>query len=241
MTTCPEDVISQSGDLVITDMTRCTVCGDCVQVCQTEAREIVGRQVTVAHVIAEIEKDIAFYDESGGGVTLSGGEPLMQPDFVYALLQSCKERDIHTAVDTSGLANWKTMQRIAEYVDLVLYDLKLMDSERHRRFTGVPNELILANLRALAALHVPTLVVRVPIIPGINDDDENVRQLGQFVASLARPPQISLLPYHKAGLAKYARLNRVYALPATPSPSDERITEIATTLQGFGTSVRIGG
>ena len=112
------------------------VCGDCAQVCQAEAREIVGRRVTVAEVMAEVEKDIVFYDESGGGVTFSGGEPLMQPDFLRALLQSCKEKEIRTAVDTSGLAAWKTLQSVSENVDLFLYDLKLMDDEKHRRVYG---------------------------------------------------------------------------------------------------------
>lgn len=240
LTACPEHVISQSDGLIITDMIKCTVCGDCVQVCQTEAREIIGHQVTVAEVITEIEKDIAFYDESGGGVTFSGGEPLMQPDFLLALLQGCKERDIHTAVDTSGLANWKTVQRIAEYVDLFLYDLKLIDDARHRQFTGISNELILANLRSLA-LPGRTIMVRVPIIPGLNDNPEDIAQLGQFVLSLAHRPPISILPYHKAGVNKYARLNKPYALPETQPPPDGRVAEIMTTLQELGLEVRTGG
>jgi pyruvate formate lyase activating enzyme len=216
------------------------VCGDCAQVCQAEAREIVGRRVTVAEVMAEVEKDIVFYDESGGGVTFSGGEPLMQPDFLCALLQSCKEKEIHAAVDTSGLAAWKTLRQISQDVDLFLYDLKLMDDEKHRRFTGVSNELILSNLRALAS-QGSAITVRVPIIPGVNDDDENISRLGEFVASLPHVPFVSILPYHKAGADKYVRLNKTYALPQTQSPSDERMAEIATLLQGFGISVKVGG
>jgi len=240
LTICPENAIAESDGSFITDLSKCTVCGDCVQVCQTEAREIVGRAMTAAQVMAEIEKDIAFYDESGGGVTFSGGEPLMQPDFLLALLQGCKERDIHTAVDTSGLASWTTVQRVAEYVDLFLYDLKLIDDTRHRQFTGVSNELILTNLRALARRGC-AISVRVPIIPGVNDDPENIAQLGQFVLSLAHPPPISILPYHKAGINKYARLNKPYALPETQPPPDGRVAEIVTTLQELGLKVRTGG
>jgi pyruvate formate lyase activating enzyme len=237
---CTHGAISLSGDSIITDETLCQVCGDCAQVCQAEAREIVGRRVTVAEVMAEVEKDIVFYDESDGGVTFSGGEPLMQPDFLRALLQSCKEKEIHTAVDTSGLAAWKTLQSISELVDLFLYDLKLMDDEKHRQFTGVSNELILSNLRALAS-QGSTLTVRVPIIPGVNDDDEDISRLGEFVASLSHVPSVSILPYHKAGADKYVRLNKTYAMPQIQPPSDERMAEIATILQGFGLTVKVGG
>ena len=240
MEACTHGAISLSGDSVITDDARCVVCGDCVQVCQAEAREIIGRRATVAEVMAEVEKDIVFYDESGGGVTFSGGEPLMQADFLRALLQSCEEQEIHTAVDTSGLAAWKTLQSVSEHVDLFLYDLKLMDDEKHRRFTGVSNDLILSNLRALAS-QGSAITVRVPIIPGVNDDDENISRLGEFVASLSRVPPVSILPYHKAGADKYARLNKTYALLQTQSPSDERLTEITTLLQGFGLAIKVGG
>jgi pyruvate formate lyase activating enzyme len=237
---CPQGAISLLDDLIVTDDTLCLVCGDCAQVCQTEARQIIGRQVTVAQVMAEIEKDVIFYDQSGGGVTFSGGEPLMQPDFLYALLASCEEKEIHTVVDTSGLAAWKTLQRISSKVDLFLYDLKVMDSERHRRYTGVSNEVILSNLRALA-LQGSQIAVRMPLIPGVNDDDENLSQMCEFVASLAHPPSVSLLPYHKAGIDKYAHLRRTCALPDTEPPSDERVEEIKATLQRFGLDVKLGG
>jgi pyruvate formate lyase activating enzyme len=237
---CAQGAITQTEDSIVTDEDKCTFCGDCVQTCYAEAREIVGRTVTVVQVMAEIERDVAFYDESGGGVTFSGGEPLMQPDFLYALLQSCREKEIHTAVDTSGLAPWKTLQRISQYVNVFLYDLKLMDDEKHCRFTGVSNELILTNLQSLSQ-EGHTINVRVPIIPGINDDDENIFKLGEFVASLARPPQISILPYHKAGINKYARLNKTYTLPETQLPSSDRIAEIEAVLQGFGLQVKMGG
>ncbi len=237
---CPEDAILQVDSSTSVDTARCTLCGDCVRACFAEAREIVGREMTIAQVMQEIEKDVIFYDESGGGVTFSGGEPLQQADFLFLLLQGCKDKEIHTAVDTSGLAPWKTLARIAEYVDVFLYDLKVMDDEKHRRFTGVSNHLILSNLEALSE-EGRTINVRVPIIPGINDDDENLKRLGSFAASLARPPRVSILPYHKAGITKYTRLNKTYSLPDTASPSDERMAGIAAVLQAFGLCVKTGG
>jgi pyruvate formate lyase activating enzyme len=196
--------------------------------------------MTVAQVMSQIEKDVVFYDQSGGGVTFSGGEPLMQCGFLRALLRECKERGIHTAVDTSGLANGKALEQIGECADLFLYDLKIMNAEKHRHFTGVSNALILDNLRALAQSG-RQIRIRAPIIPGINDDEGNISELGQFVASLARRPPVSLLPYHKAGVHKYARLQKAYALPEAPTPQEERMNTIAKALTSHGLEVRVGG
>ncbi|MFQ5795174.1 MAG: glycyl-radical enzyme activating protein [Candidatus Bipolaricaulia bacterium] len=237
---CPPGAISMDGDVVSTDREKCTLCGACAETCYAEAREIVGREMTVAQVMVEIERDIPFYDESGGGVTFSGGEPLVQRDFLLALLQTCKEKEIHTAVDTCGFATWKTLDSIREYVDLFLYDLKLMDEVKHRKFTGVSNELILHNLRALAT-RGHNIVLRVPIIPGINDDDENVRQIGAFATALPRLDRVDLLPYHHTAVDKYHRLNKTYKLADTHPPSDERMAEIAAILQGLGLPVKKGG
>jgi len=194
----------------------------------------------VAQVMTEIERDIPFYDESGGGVTFSGGEPLFQLDFLLALLRACREKEIHTAVDTCGFTPWETLDDIREYVDLFLYDLKLMDDAKHQEFTGVSNKLILENLQALS-LRGHNVILRVPIIPRINDDDENIRQTGAFAAALPHLNRVDILPYHYAAVEKYKRLNKVYGLPETRSPSDERITEIAQVLRGFGLHVKIGG
>jgi len=237
---CDQGAISWDSDVVSTDREKCVLCGACVEACYAEAREIVGREVTVAQVMAEIERDIAFYDESGGGVTFSGGEPLLQPGFLLALLRACKEKEIHTALDTCGFATWETLDSIREHVDLFLYDLKLMDDARHRKFTGVSNELILRNLQMLSA-QGHNIFLRVPIIPGINDDDENIRQIGTFAAALPHLDQVDILPYHRAGSEKYNRLNKVYGLPETRPPSDERMAEITQILRGFGLQVKIGG
>jgi pyruvate formate lyase activating enzyme len=240
LTICREGAISKNGSGIITNGELCTLCGDCVETCYADAREIIGREVTVAEVMAEIKKDIAFYDESGGGVTFSGGEPLLQRDFLRVLLRACREKEIHTTVDTSGFAPWATFEHIRADVDLFLYDLKLMDNASHQRFTSVSNQLVLQNLQLLSR-RGHNLIVRVPIIPGITDDDENLRQIGAFVAALPQPHPIELLPYHHIGADKYHRLNIAYKLPNIQPPSPERMDEIVEKLQNFDVAVKIGG
>lgn len=237
---CDQGAVSWDGDVVATEREKCTLCGACVKACYAEARQIVGQEMTAAQVMAEIERDIPFYDESGGGVTFSGGEPLLQRDFLLALLRAYKEKEIHTALDTCGFAPWETLDDIREHVDLFLYDLKLMDDARHRKFTGVSNEAILGNLPAISQ-RGHNIILRVPIIPGINDDAKHIRQIGMFAAGLPRLNRVDLLPYHHAGTEKYHRLDKVYGLPETRPPSDERMAEIAQILRGFGLHVKMGG
>ena len=237
---CEQGAIAWNGNGPVTDLEKCRQCGACAAVCYAEAREQVGRKMTVEQVMAEIERDIAFYDESGGGVTFTGGEPLLQRDFLSALLQACREKEIRTALDTSGFAAWETIELIRGYVDLFLYDLKLIDDARHRQFTGVSNAPILRNLQALSQ-RGHAIRLRVPVIPGINAEDESVRQIGAFAAALPHLNGVDLLPYHRIGIDKYIRTNRVYKLSETRSPSDEQMAEIVHTLNSFGLSVRIGG
>ena len=237
---CKQSAISWDGDVISTDMEKCTLCGVCVEACYAEAREMIGREMTVAQVMAEIERDIAFYDESAGGATFSGGEPLWQRDFLLDLLRACQEKEIHTAVDTCGFATWETVDSVREYVDLFLYDLKLMNDARHQKFTAVSNELILSNLRALAEWG-ENIILRVPIIPGINDDDESLRQLGAFAATLPDVNRISLLPYHPTAVEKYKLLQKTCGLQGVSPPSDGRMAEIAEILSEFGLQVKIGG
>jgi pyruvate formate lyase activating enzyme len=238
--TCAEGALSWENETVVIDSDRCTLCGACAETCYAQAREVIGREMTVAAVMAEVARDITFYDESGGGVTFSGGEPLSQPDFLLALLRACQGQGIHTAVDTCGFAAWKVLDRIRPYVDVFLYDLKLMDDASHRRFTGVANKQILANLRALSS-QGHAIILRVPIIPGINDDEEAIRQIGAFAGTLAHLNEIDLLPYHHIGMDKYARLNKTYQLSGTQPPSEQRMAEIAQQLSGLWLPVRIGG
>ncbi|MFC1974836.1 glycyl-radical enzyme activating protein [Chloroflexota bacterium] len=240
LTVCEQGAISKNGDGIITDGEKCALCGICVETCYAEAREIIGREMTTPQVMAEIEKDIAFYDESGGGVTFSGGEPLLQRDFLLALLQACREKEVHTTVDTCGFAARPVFERIRPYVDLFLYDLKLIDDARHQKFTGVSNQLILQNLQALSQ-HGHRMILRVPIIPGVNDDDESLQQIGVFVANLPQPHPVEILPYHHIGADKYHRLNKVYELADIQPPSNERMAEIGQLLQRFSLQVKTGG
>ena len=237
---CPQGAISKNGRGIVTDLEACSACGACVDVCYSDARVLVGKTWSVAEVLAAVERDRPFYDQSGGGVTFSGGEPLMQPAFLLALLQACKERGLHTTVDTCGFAAKEVFADIADYVDLFLYDLKVMDDARHKDVTGVSNRLILDNLRMLSQSG-HDLVLRVPIIPGVNDDRENLEHLGQFIASLPHLNRVDILAYHQTGMEKYQRLHRSYRLSETNPPSEARMDEIAAYLSTFGLSVKVGG
>jgi pyruvate formate lyase activating enzyme len=237
---CTQGATTWDSESIAIDREKCTRCGVCVEVCHAEARRIAGQEMTVAQVMAEIERDIPFYDESGGGVTFSGGEPLMQQDFLLALLRACRQQEIHTAMDTCGFSTWKALDTIREHVNLFLYDLKLMDPARHQTFTGVSNESILSNLQALSR-HGHAIVLRVPLIPGVNDDDENVRQTGAFAADLPHLERVDILPYHRAGIDKYHRLDKDYGLPKINPPTDEKVAEAARILREFDLHVKIGG
>ncbi len=237
---CPHGALSWNGGGLLTTGEACQVCGACVEACYAEARELVGRETSVAALLAEIERDRPFYDESGGGATFSGGEPLAQPEFLRAALQACRARDLHTALDTCGYAPWKILDRVRPFVDLFLYDLKLLDEARHRRFTGVSNALILSNLRALSAAG-HEIVLRLPVIPGVNDDAEAIRRIGAFAAALPHSHPIDLLPYHRAAADKYERLGRTYQLGEIRPPTPEKMTEMAGYLSRQGLQVQIGG
>jgi pyruvate formate lyase activating enzyme len=237
---CAPSALSLNGDAVLIDRYRCDLCGACADACLPGALELVGREVTVEEVMGEIEKDRAFYDESGGGVTFSGGEPLAQPEFLADLLQSCKRQDISTVVDTCGFASREVIDRVRGQVDLFLYDLKIMDESRHQSFTGVSNQPIHENLRWLSGQGA-AMVVRYPMLPGINDDERNVREMGEFLASLPNRPPIDILTYHKTGIDKYARLDREYALPEMEPPADEDVAEVAQLLNRCGLRVTVRG
>ena len=215
------------------------MCGKCCQVCPTGALAITGKQVTLKEVLREIDKDSIFYDESEGGVTFSGGEPLLQLDFLSALLKECKDWNIRTAVNTCGYASHDAIAKISDKVDLFLYDIKTMDEKKHIKYTGVSNKPILENLKRLAE-NGSNIQVRFPIIPGINDDKDNVTETAEFVAS-CRIKNISLLPYHRAGIEKYKGLSRVYKVKKIKTPSDQDLNLIEEELEAFGLKVRIGG
>jgi pyruvate formate lyase activating enzyme len=225
---------------VIADLSKCEWCRTCADNCPSDAVEFVGQNVTVADVLGQIEKDVAFYDESGGGVTLSGGEPLMQPEFLLELLDACGGLDLHRTVDTTGYADAGLLLAVAEKTDLFLYDLKLMDPARHRKHTGVSNEKIMSNLKLLAQKDA-RIQVRIPIIPGINTDAANIDQTGEYVSALPGVEHISILPFHNSALGKYGRLGLECISPDIRMPTDEQLKDIAKRLNGFGLQVKIGG
>jgi pyruvate formate lyase activating enzyme len=211
-----------------------------VEVCHAEARQIIGREMTVEEVVGEVERDTAFYEQSGGGVTFSGGEPLLQPEFLMEALRTCKEKGIHTVVDTCGHAAWNTLDGMRPYVDLFLYDLRLMDEDRHKKLTGGSNVPILRNLTLLSRGE-DDIVLRVPIIPGVNDDDTNLRQMAGFAVGLPSLGEVNLLAYHRTGMEKYERLGREYDLCEAEPPSEERMAEMAQFFGSAGLCVRAGG
>lgn len=221
------------------DRRRCNLCGACATACPAEAIEQVGREMTVADVMAVVERDQVFYNESGGGVTLSGGEPLMQPEFAVALLAACRARGIATAVDTSGMAAWPHLERAAAEDPLFLYDVKHLDSGVHRQWTGVPNEPILDNLARLSAGGA-RIELRIPLVPGINDSESHLRQLVHLAARL-RIRRLSLLPYHRTALGKHAKLGYEYRLNNVEEPAPESVAALAAKLAGGGVEIGIGG
>ncbi len=235
---CPEHAISLS-DGHVTTSDACRVSGVCEGVCPADAREVVGHWMTVDEVLAEVEKDRVFYDESGGGVTFSGGEPLMQPEFLGALLVACHARGMHTTVDTCGLAQQDTLLHLAPLIDLFLFDVKLLDPEQHARYAGVRNDAILANLEALARAG-RQVIVRFPVIPGINDGSKDVAQMISLLSRL-RLPRVDLLPYHKIAMDKYHRLKLEYRLEGLEPPDEAHMQELRAQFERAGFAVRIGG
>lgn len=237
---CPNHAVTWTDAGPVTDRARCTACGTCVSSCYAEAREVAGREMSVEEVLAVVGRDAPFYRESGGGMTLSGGEPLQQPEFAAALLRAAKRRGLDTALDTCGHTVWDVVERVRRDVDLFLYDLKMVDEARHRRFTGATNRRVLANLRALSRLG-HRILLRVPVIPGINDDDASLRALASFAAGLPHLAGVDLLPYHRIGVEKYVRLDRPYRLPDTDAPTRERMGRITALLAAEGLPVAVRG
>jgi len=234
---CPEEARSLSNGGVTRAATRCTVCGTCAEVCPSGAVEKVGRRVAAEQIMRKIEKDTPFYDQSGGGVTFSGGEPTNQAGFLGDLLDRCGERDIHRVVDTCGFVKESVLRSIAERTDLFLFDLKLIDPNRHIEYTGTGNDLILSNLRMLSE-RGSQIHVRVPVIPTATDSEENLDAIGRFVSTLPNLPRVTLLGYHPSAMEKYRRFGMEKHLPdGVAAPSQTELEHIATRLAGHGLQV----
>jgi pyruvate formate lyase activating enzyme len=237
---CPEGAIELFEGRSRTNRDLCRGAGKCAEVCPNEARNLMGRYVTAREVFERVAADAIFYHRSGGGVTLSGGEPLAQPEFAISLLKLCREAAIHTTLDTCGYGGWETLRRVLEYVDLVLYDLKHMDPAEHQKHTGVSNDLILENAKKIHALSIPMLA-RVPLIPGYNDTAENIAATAHFIVHELDSINVHLLPYHRLGETKYARMERPTESISVQPPGDEYMEKIKEVFESFGLIVKLGG
>jgi pyruvate formate lyase activating enzyme len=239
---CPENAIRMSGKKSRTDRQFCKSSGLCVDACPSEARAVIGRRATADEVFKEIAADSLFYQESGGGVTLSGGEPLAQPEFAAHILKKCRDAGFHTALDTCGYASWTIMKEVLRHVDLVLYDFKHMNPELHRKYTGVSNELILHNAEKIHHEMSIPMRARVTVIPGFNDSHENIEATAGFIADkLSNSIPVHILPYHRLGEAKWDRLDRKSETAAIETPGEQQLVECRRIFESFGLTPIAGG
>lgn len=221
---CPRGCHSVAGGKHTFSRRLCIACGKCAADCPAQALELSGYARSAEEVFEEVIRDRAFYTSSGGGVTVSGGEPLLQAEFTAALLNMCRRAGIHTAVETSGFGTAAALQAVAEQSDLILFDLKETDEERHLQFTGVPLKPILDNLRSLDSMGVET-VLRLPIIPGWNDRQEHLLRAKEIAASLEHGTGVQVMPYHQLGAYKYAQLGRKYQCENVNEPTKETVAQ----------------
>lgn len=221
---CPEGAIRPDAALgLLTDRDACTACGACVEACVYGARELVGRTWSVGDVMSIIRRDRRFYDNSGGGVTVSGGEPLSQCPFVREILRACRREAIHTAIETCGMGSWECLESLLPWLDLVFFDIKHIDEEGHRKLTGASNAPILENLVRLAeAFAHGRIILRIPYVPGCNDETESLEGIIRFAAELERIERVEIMPYHRFGTSKYDGLGLDYTLgDLEPVPAQE--------------------
>jgi len=241
VTACPHNALELTSEGIVTDYDACELCGACTEVCPTKALEMTGKTETVEGLIEIIEKERVFFEQSGGGVTISGGEPLMQSDFLLELLKACGERGIHRVVDTSGFADSEVLLEVAQHTDLFLFDLKHMDPVEHKEWTRVSNERILENLTLLAESGA-RITLRIPLIKGINMDEENMRASAAFIASLEGDPKpVELLPYHNIAIAKHKRLNQSHDLNDMAEPTPADVARVVAIFGEYGVVASVNG
>lgn len=239
---CPRKAVSlpKKGGLPEFDRQTCAGCSDhpCIAACPQGALELRGEKTDVPALWREVETDRLFYRNSGGGITLSGGEPTMQPDFAEAFFSRCRQKGLHTALDTCGFVRWEVLSEILKQTDLVLYDLKHMEADRHKELCGVSNEVILENAARIAAEGKSALAFRMPLIPGYNDSDSNIRDTAAFVKKTGAQ-EITLLPYHRFGTGKYDIIDAKYPLSDLATPREDRFEKISETFRSLGISCTI--
>ena len=238
---CPNDALTLTPQGIVTNADLCAMCGKCAEVCPTKAMEMTGQLMTVDQVMTQIKKETILMDKSKGGVTFSGGEPLMHHEFLLELLDACGKEDIHRCIDTTGLANTKILLKVAEKAEHFLYDLKMMDSKKHKEWTGVPNEKILENLKLLAATGM-NINIRIPLIKGVNDDDKNIHESAKFIAALeGKKPIVNILPFHNIAEKKYEKLGQFYDKGIMAEPDLIRQDEVVEIFKTYGLNAIIGG
>lgn len=226
---CPESAISVIDGEYRIDRNLCTKCFKCTDVCYAEAKEVVGEDMDVETLFKEINKDRLFYQRSGGGVTFSGGEPLTHPDFLAEIAKKCKINGINTSMETCGFGNYEKFKKALPYIDSMFIDVKHMDSDVHKKITGVGNEVILDNIRAISTHGIP-IIIRTPVIPGYNDSIDNIEAIALFIKDLQNVQGYELLPYHELGSSKYTSLGVPYELGDVASPAEEKIIELVKQL-----------
>ncbi|MDH4002692.1 MAG: glycyl-radical enzyme activating protein [Xanthomonadales bacterium] len=238
---CPMLACELTADGIVTDEARCMACGACADICPAKATEMSGEYKTVDELLAVIERERPFFEQSNGGVTFSGGEPLMHPGFLCDILDACGRMGIHRTVDTSGLASTETLMRVAERTDLFLYDLKLMDAEKHKQWTGAGNRRILKNLGALAASGAE-IQLRIPLIKGVNDDDENIEATAKYIADLPGPGrEVNLLPYHNVAGGKFDKLGIAFRAESMAELNDADLERVISRFADHGLVATVGG
>lgn len=236
---CPYGAISYTPEVTI-DRDKCVNCGKCTSVCYSEALTMSGEEMSVSDLITELKKDEIHYRKSNGGITLSGGEVLGQPELARDLLSACKDEGWHTAIETTGFARKETLEEILPYTDLVLLDIKHLNSVKHRKYIGQPNDLILQAAQIISEFPDTELVVRIPVIPGFNDQPEEIAQIA-VIAKTLKAEKVHLLPYHPYGSNKYEHLDKEYLLEDIKAPSNEKIEILKEMVDGIGIDCHIGG
>jgi pyruvate formate lyase activating enzyme len=238
---CPNNALSLTPDGIVTDWELCNLCGKCAEACPTKAIEMSGRFYTSQELLKIIEKERVHFVQSGGGVTISGGEPLMFPEFLIELLVLCKQAGIHTTVDTSGFAPEESILKVAKHTDLFLYDLKMMDPVQHKKWTGVDNKRILENLKILINAGKP-VNIRVPLIKNVNADEQNLRATAQFISNLnGKIPSVNLLPYHPIGKGKYRKMGLPWSSFGMEELTEKEVEQAIQLFKGYGLEVEVGG
>ncbi len=238
---CPEDALRLTSDGIVTDWQKCTLCGICAEVCPTRAIEMSGEKIDVEGIMNRIRREVTTIDKSNGGVTISGGEPMMQSDFLIELLDAIGKENLHRAVDTTGFTKTETLLEVAKRTELFLYDFKALDDEVHKKYTGVSNKKILSNLKILAETGA-NIDVRLPLIKGVNASSENLQRTAQFIADLPGPQKkVSILPYHDIARAKHEKLEQAYDLSGLASPSEVEIEDAVKIFTTAGLLAGVGG